>query len=140
MAREQWHSRLIATNGLFLVVLGLFGLVADILSYNVGSSPFGRTFLGDSKVIGVVEAHGLAMLTGFAALIFARNGGTYWHLHLALTHMLLGGANIAFFQVFREVGGEAGGVAVTVAHFGFVLAHAMAAALRVGQAGTSPLV
>jgi multisubunit Na+/H+ antiporter MnhG subunit len=81
-------------------------------------------------VIGVVEAHGLAVLTGIAAWAAARLPGRYWHWHLAATHALLGGANIAFFGVFDAVGARTGGIAVTAVHFAFVLVQSRAALSR----------
>jgi hypothetical protein len=59
----------------FLTVAGVFGLVSDLQSYASGSGPFGQTFYQNPTVIGVVEAHGLAVLTA----------GTLWFL--ATHHM-----------------------------------------------------
>lgn len=120
---------LIAIDGLFLIVSGCFGLVADLASYRAGAGPFGAIFHGDAVVIGVVEAHGLAVLTGIAALAGRAGGGRYWHWHLAATHILLGGANIAFFDVFERVGARPGGIGVTAIHFAFALLQ-LAFALR----------
>lgn len=57
-------------DAVFLAVAGVFGLVSDLLSYASGSGPFGHTFYQNPTVIGVVEAHGLAVLTA----------GTLWFL------------------------------------------------------------
>ncbi len=115
-------------DALFLVVSGGFGLAADLASYLAGAGPFGAVFRGDATVIGVVEAHGLAVLTGIAVWAVGTNAsGRYWHWHLAATHALLGGANVAFFEVFEQVGARAGGIAVTAVHFLFVIAQAAAA-------------
>ena len=113
---------LIAIDGLFLILSGCFGLVADLVSYLAGVGPFGAIFHGDAVVIGVVEAHGLAVLTGIAALAGrVGEGRRYWHWHLAAAHFLLGGANIAFFDVFERVGAQAGGIGVTAVHFALAL-------------------
>ena len=50
-------------DGVFLAMAGVFGLVSDLQSYVAGTGPFGQTFFQNSTVIGVVEAHGLAVLT-----------------------------------------------------------------------------
>lgn len=50
-------------DAVFLMLAGVFGLVADILSYRSGAGPFGTTFFRNPTVIGVVEAHALAVLT-----------------------------------------------------------------------------
>ena len=57
-------------DAVFLTVAGVFGLVSDLQSYVSGSGPFGQTFYQNPTVIGVVEAHGLAVLTA----------GTLWFL------------------------------------------------------------
>ena len=117
-------STLLRIDGWFLILSGCFGLAADLASYFGGIGPFGPVFHGDPIVIGVVEAHGLAVLTGIAVCLKrAANGGRYWHWHLAATHALLGGANIAFFAVFEQVGARAGGIAVTMIHFLLVVAQ-----------------
>ena len=90
-------------------------------------------FRDSNGEIGVVEAHGLAVLTGLAACIVGARAPRYWHWHLALTHLLLGGANIAFFEVFETVGARGGGMAVTAIHFAFVALQAGAALF--GRAG-----
>jgi hypothetical protein len=127
-------STLLGIDGWFLILSGCFGLAADLASYFGGAGPFGPVFHNDPTVIGVVEAHGLAVLTGIAVCV--TRGGRYWHWHLAATHALLGGANVAFFAVFEQVGARAGGIAVTAVHFGLV---AVQAAFAMGRpaAGTA---
>lgn len=115
-------STLLRIDGWFLILSGGFGLAADLASYFSGIGPFGPVFHGDPTVIGVVEAHGLAVLTGIAVCV--ARAGRYWHWHLAATHALLGGANVAFFAVFEQVGARAGGIAVTAIHFGLVAVQA----------------
>ena len=121
---------LVALDALFLIVSGVFGFAADVASYVAGAGPFGGVFQGDPVVIGVIEAHGLAILTGVAALAVGSARIRYWHWHLALTHALLGGANIVFFDVFRNVGAPTAGAAVTAVHFAFVLLQIGAATRR----------
>jgi hypothetical protein len=119
---------LLRVDGWFLIVSGCFGMVADLASYFGGVGPFGAVFRGDPTVIGVVEAHGLAVLTGIAVCV-TRAGmmERYWHWHLAATHALLGGANLAFFEVFEQVGARAGGIGITTAHFCLVIVQILAA-------------
>jgi hypothetical protein len=122
---------LLRVDGWFLILSGCFGLAADLASYLGGIGPFGPVFHNDPTVIGVVEAHGLAILTGIAACM-TRAGmtGRYWHWHLAAAHALLGGSNVAFFDMFEQVGAHAGGIAITAVHFGLV---AVQAALALGR-------
>lgn len=132
-------ATLLRIDGWFLILSGGFGLAADLASYFGGIGPFGPVFHNDPTVIGVVEAHGLAVLTGLAVCqTRAGNQGRYWHWHLAATHALLGGANLAFFAVFDAVGARAGGIAVTAIHFGLValqIAFAMGRGARVAARG-----
>lgn len=127
--RSRGRAFILRLDGLFLVLSGCFGLAADLASYLAGAGPFGSVFRGDPTVIGVIEAHGLAVLTGIAVWAVGTNGsGRYWHWHLAATHALLGGANVAFFDVFEQVGARTGGIAVTTVHFIFVIVQIGAAA------------
>jgi hypothetical protein len=56
------HRIVLRVDAAFLTVAGVFGLVSDLQSYGSGSGPFGHTFTRTDRV-GVVEAHGLAVLT-----------------------------------------------------------------------------
>jgi hypothetical protein len=101
--------------------------VSDLASYVAGSGSFQGVFMNDPRVIGVVEAHGLAILTGVAGFAhLSSSGRSYWHLHFATTHLLFGGANIAFFGVFSMVQAVLMGTVVTVIHFVFAGAQVIA--------------
>lgn len=122
-----WRRRLLIADALFLVVMGVFGIGSDLASYIAGSGTFQSTFLNDPRVIGVIEAHGLALLTGIAGIAHASSNHTrYWHLHFAATHLLLGGANVVFFGVFTMVQATVMGTVVTAIHFMFVIAQIIA--------------
>lgn len=118
---------LIKVDALFLLAASINGVVADLSSYFSGAGAFGDTFFRDPVTLGVVEAHGLAMLTAVAAWFVGLSAPRYWHWHLAATHALLGGANIFFFDLFTRVGAETGGIAVTAIHFAFAILQAGAA-------------
>jgi len=65
----------------FLFIAGLFGLVSDLQSYASASGPFGPTFYQNPSVIGVVEAHSLAVLTaGTLWFLSTQSHGTFWAL------------------------------------------------------------
>ncbi len=112
-------------DALFLCAAGLFGLVSHLLSYASGAGPFGDTFHQNPLVIGVVEAHALAVVTA----------GTLWHLSRKpatnpghwvglVAHTILGGSNMIWFEVFTRVQAETQGLAVTIVHFAFVAVNA----------------
>ena len=108
-------------DAVFLTVAGVFGLVSDLQSYVSGTGPFGQTFFQNPTVIGVVEAHGLAVLTAgtlwFLATHHTRRVG---HWVAVIAHAVMGVSNIVWFDVFRHVQAETQGVAVTVVHFAFI--------------------
>lgn len=135
-ARSRNSIILLRIDGWFLIVSGCFGLIADLASYFAGAGPFGPVFHRDPTVIGVVEAHGLAVLTGIAVCTgLAGRSRRYWHWHLAATHVLLGGANVAFFAVFEQVGARAGGIGVTAVHFCLVVLQ-----IALAARGRAPLM
>ena len=112
-------------DAVFLAVAGVFGLVSDLQSYVSGSGPFGRTFYQSPLVIGVVEAHGLAVLiAGILWLLSTHQPRHFGHAVGLTAHTIMGGSNIIWFDVFRRVHAETQGVAVTVVHFVFVAVNA----------------
>ena len=112
-------------DALFLTVAGIFGLISDLQSYASGSGPFGQTFYQNPTVIGVVEAHGLAVLTaGTLWFLATHHTGCFGHWVALIAHAVMGGSNIVWFDVFTRVGAESQGMAVTMVHFAFVVVHA----------------
>ena len=112
-------------DAIFLTLAGLFGLVGDILSYVSGAGPFGTTFYENPTVIGVVEAHALAVLTAATLWHFSqKHAGTFGNWVGLSAHLILGGSNIIWFDVFSRLQADAQGVAVTVVHFVFVTLNA----------------
>ena len=108
-------------DAVFLTVAGVFGLVSDLQSYVSGSGPFGQTFYQNPTVIGVVEAHGLAVLTAATLWFLATHyAGRFGHWVAVVAHAVMGGSNIVWFEVFTRVQAEIQGIAVTVVHFAFV--------------------
>ena len=110
---------------------GVFGLVSDLQSYASGSGPFGQTFYQNPTVIGVVEAHGLAVLTaGTLWFLATHHTGRFGHWVALIAHAVMGGSNIVWFDVFTRVQAETQGVAVTVVHFAFVAVNAFFIIIR----------
>jgi hypothetical protein len=74
---------------------------------------------------GVVEAHGLAVLTaGTLWFLATHHTGRVGHAVALVAHAIMGGSNIVWFDVFTRVQAEAQGVAVTVVHCAFVAVNA----------------
>ena len=112
-------------DALFLTVAGVFGLVSDLQSYVSGTGPFGQTFYRNPTVIGVVEAHALAVLTAVVLwFLVTHHTGRFGHVVALIAHAIMGGSNVVWFDVFRRVQAESQGVAVTVVHVAFVAINA----------------
>lgn len=126
--KTDWSRRLLQWDCAFLLIAGVAGLAMDLASHVGGLGPFGETFLGNPLVIGVIEAHGLAVLAAIGVMTAPASVRVSRHIQLAAIHLLLGGSNIFFFDVFRLTGGETQGIVVTVVHFAFVAANFGAAA------------
>ena len=76
-------------------------------------------------MIGVVEAHGLAILTaGTLWFLASHHTGRFGHWVAIVAHTVMGGSNIVWFDVFSRVQAETQGIAVTVVHFAFVAVNA----------------
>lgn len=116
-------SVLLRSDAVFLAVAGVFGLVSDLRSYATGSGSFARTFYQNPTVIGVVEAHSLAVLIA-VSVWFLANTPRFGHWVALVAHTIMGTSNIIWFEVFRNVNAETQGVAVTVVHFVFVICNA----------------
>lgn len=97
------RQRLLRVNALFLGGFGLLGLVVmDIPAACCQAGAAGAIVAAaPSSAIGFIEAHGLAVI--LAALFFRASLQTpdlSWHVAAAATHLLLGTANIVFWDLF----------------------------------------
>jgi hypothetical protein len=124
------HSRriLLLVNGGFLAVIGALQMSLELLSYYTGAGPYGADFDASPYTIGWVEAHGLALLIGLLLLLVANDGRRSWHVFAIGVHVLLGTANLVFWSSFLYFGVVPMGIAATIAHALFVLAHLVALA------------
>jgi len=76
-------------------------------------------------VIGVVKAHGVAVLTaGTPWFVATRHTERFGHWVAVVAHAVMGGSNIVWFEVFTRVQAKTQGIAVTVVHFAFVAVNA----------------
>jgi hypothetical protein len=118
------RRRLLLANGVFLVVVGGGQVAFELLAYYSGSGPYGYIFEESPYAIGWVEAHGLAFIVGVLLLVVAaRDLRRFWHVLAAAVHTLLGTANLVFWDSFIVFGMVPMGIAATVVHFVFVVAH-----------------
>jgi hypothetical protein len=111
-------------NGGFLALVGGAQIGFELLSHVMGVGPWGDIFAHSPYTIGFVEAHGLALLIGLLLIrIAAPNPQPYWHLFAIGVHILLGGANLLFWDSFVQFGLVAPAVIATVLHGVFLIAQ-----------------
>ncbi|WP_189342029.1 MULTISPECIES: hypothetical protein [unclassified Mesorhizobium] len=123
-----FHGNLLVRfNAGFLMLASAGGLFTDIAGSFFGRGPE-AILLGDAPGtgIGFIEAHGLALIIGVTLwrIAYSRN----WHAFLAAVHVLLGTANLLFWQFFIAADVLVVGYVTTAAHFLFAVAHLAALA------------
>jgi hypothetical protein len=118
------RKAVLLANGWFLVLVGGAQMIFELLSHFSGIGPLGRIFAASPYTIGFFEAHGLAFLAGLL-LIFAASAEPqrFWHAFALSLHLLLGAANLTFWQSFVIWELVAAGVVATALHGVFVVGH-----------------
>jgi hypothetical protein len=86
-------------NALWLTIGATGGLLADVLGIFFGQGPQGRIVAGAPHTgIGFIEAHGLALIVSIVLWRVAPLRS--WHFAAAAVDVLLGSANLIFWQMF----------------------------------------
>lgn len=131
---SQFGKPLVYLNAAFLIVASLGGLVTDIRGSFFGTGPE-AVLLGQAPGagIGMIEAHGLAFIIAVSILVvgYARR----WHFMLIAVHMLLGSANLAFWDFFIISDVLIVGYVTTIAHWLLVFSHVLVLAMPSAAAG-----
>ena len=84
---------------MFLLVAAAGGFVSDVLGIFYAQGPVASVIASAPHAgIGLIEAHGLAFIIGM--LLWRAEPVRAWHLTAAAVHILLGSANLVFWQVF----------------------------------------
>ena len=127
---RQWILR---ANAIFLLAAGTTGLLMDVLANSFARGPFARLVSGAPYMaIGTTEAHGLALILG--VLLWRAVPVRSWHLTAVAVHVLLGTANLVFWQVFVAADFLAAGYITTSLHGLFVVLE-LSAATAASRAG-----
>lgn len=128
------HSRLLQANAVFLACTGGIAAISDAVGHFWGTGPWGRTMYHEPLAISSFEAHLLALVLGVLLWRGAqREEKKAFHLLAAVTHFILGGSNMLFFQgAFGALGMVRFGVMITAVHVGFFLAQ-LAAATKISN-------
>jgi hypothetical protein len=86
-------------NALYLFVASVAGFRTDVLGIFFGRGAASHLVAGAPHAgIGFIEAHGLACILG--VLLWRAEPQRLWHLTGAAIHLLLGTANLVFWQLF----------------------------------------
>jgi hypothetical protein len=117
-------ARVLLFDGLFLSIVGGVQLVFEVAGHFAGAGPLGRVFADSPYTLGWFEAHGLALLIGILLLaVGRRDGRRFWHGFAAAVHLLLGGANLLFWDSFITFDVVPMGIVATAIHAVFVVAN-----------------
>lgn len=121
---QRWSGLILRLDGLFLMVAGGVSMILEVLGHFWNLGPYAQQFATSPYTIGFFEAHGLAFIISLCLFWVApRDRRPFWHGLAAIVHILLGGANIAFFLTFVAWGFVPMGIGVTVVHGVFVVAN-----------------
>ena len=126
------RTTILRANAIFLLVAAAGGFASDIAGIFFGRGPVSSVVASAPHAgIGMVEAHGLAFIIGI--LLWRAETSRPWHLTAAAVHVLLGTANLVFWQVFVANDMLVVGYVTTSLHWLFV-ALQLAAAHAAGSA------
>jgi hypothetical protein len=116
---------LLRLDGGFLLVAGGVALTLETLAHFFAIGPQRDAFGGRSwATIGFFEAHGLAVILGVLLLRAAASPGRGDHRLAAAVHLLLGGANLLFWDdAFVRMGLVPVGMVTTTLHLLFLAAQ-----------------
>lgn len=112
------RQNVLRANAIYLLVASIGGLVADVLGAFLSRGPWSPV-LGEVTYagIGFIEAHGLALI--LAILLWRSTPTRSWHLTAVAVHVLLGTANLIFWQIFIITDMLIGGYITTWLHWLF---------------------
>ena len=117
---------LLRANAAFLLAASAGGFASDVRGIFLGLGPVGRVVAEAPYAgLGFIEAHGLAFILGI--LMWRALSSRGWHLAAAAIHLLLGTANLVFWQLFIAADMLTVGYVTTALHGLFVALQLLAA-------------
>jgi hypothetical protein len=120
------RKTILRANALYLLVASVAGFATDLLGIFYSFGAQSRVMMHAPYAgIGFIEAHGLAFIIGI--LLWRAASSTVWHLTAAAVHVLLGTANLVFWQIFVAADVVWAGYVTTSLHWLFVLLQLAAA-------------
>jgi hypothetical protein len=117
---------ILRANAVYIGCASAMALIFDILGVFFGTGPQGRILASaPHAAIGFIEAHGLALI--LSVLLWRAIPGTSWHLTAFALEVLLGTANLVFWDIFVAAGALALGYVTTSLHWVFAALQCFAA-------------
>jgi hypothetical protein len=117
---------ILRADALLLGAFGTFGLIMDLIGYFTGGGTWQNQMTNNPMMIGFVEAHGLAIISAVLLYRFSLGDRRTGHVLGAMIHILLGTANLIFWQLFLDVNQLPLGYITTSFHWFAVAANALA--------------
>lgn len=121
------NKTVLKLNAIFLMLIGSLQMTFELLSHFKGAGPLADRFMGSPYTLGFFEAHGLAVLMGILLWRAVANPQKFWHQLAVVIHILLGGANLLFWDSFIQLDFVVPGIVATVLHGIFIVAEAYCA-------------
>jgi hypothetical protein len=121
------NKTVLKLNSLFLLLIGSLQIIFELLSHFMGVGPLADRFLESPYTLGFFEAHGLAVLMGILLWRAAANPQKFSHQLAVIIHILLGGANLLFWNSFIQLDFVIPGIVATVFHGVFIVVQAYCA-------------
>ena len=128
---------ILRANAAFLLAASAGGFASDVRGIFLGLGPIARVVAEAPHAgIGFIEAHGLAFILGI--LMWRAEPSRGWHLAAAAIHVLLGTANVIFWQFFIAADMLMVGYVTTALHGLFVVLQ-ISAAVAAGRHTSVPV-
>ena len=113
---------ILRTNAIYIGAAALAGLVFDVRGILFGVGPQGRILTSAPyAAIGFVEAHGLALI--LSVLLWRAAPARSWLFTAMAVEVLLGAANLVFWEMFVASDALLLGYVTTALHWTFALAQ-----------------
>lgn len=129
---------LLRADGAWLALIAAPMLISDLAGAFAGWGPLATVLqTAPHSAIGFVEAHGLALILGIILLRAQPSRGL--HVVAGTVHLLLGSANVVFWQLFLSADQLTMGYVTTSFHFLFAILQIVSAwANAPGATATQP--
>jgi hypothetical protein len=127
---SQRGARLLLVNGILLGLVASGAALSDLAAYFLNAGPMARALYGNLHTIGVLEAHGLALILAVVLLLNHQAHSATYHWIAAGTHLLLGVCNLTFWAIYAQYDLLAVGYGSTAFHATFLILHIAAILAR----------